>query len=246
MKRLMSLLIVVGVFALSGCGLFNRDSGKPTNSSSATGSASSSSTPTTTPTPDDIPLATVIPTTRAAGGAAITVTTSLTGPDKFSGRLAGALSLDTGSGRADFTAANGRTSERIITGGKTYTSAGTSWVVTTQAGRGLLGGDLPSLWRLLSTMSSSPVDGILRGSIPLSDALSIAGVDATTAGAIKSGGQSADVTITYTTDGVLSQLDVSWSDGKRALTLSMTVSDVGQVVDVSAPDNVVTGGPESQ
>ncbi|NDB17924.1 MAG: hypothetical protein EB027_01350 [Actinobacteria bacterium] len=245
MKKVAGVLIVTCALAASGCGLFHRDTGTPTSSTSPSRSQSVSPGPTTSPTVD-IPLSTVVSSTRDAGGAAIKVVTSLTGADAFSGTLAGALDLDTGSGRGDFTSANGRTSERVITGGKTYTSAGTAWVATAQTGRGLLGGDLPSLWRLLSTMSSNPVAGTLRGSIPLAEALAIAGVDSTTAAQIKSAGQRADVSVEYNSEGVVTQLGITWSDGKHSLTVNMTVGDVGQVIDVSAPTEVVTGGPESQ
>ena len=244
MRKTAALAALVAL-TLSGCGLFNRDSAEPSKSASPTPSESLSSSATSSATAD-IPLAIVVSNTRSAGGATVKVVTSLTGPESFSGTLAGSLSLDTGTGRADYTAANGRTSERIMAGGKTYTSAGSTWVATAQTGRGLLGGDLPTLWRLLSTMSSTAVAGKSEGSIELADALALASVDSNTAGLIKTSGLRADVSISYNTDGVLTKLQIAWSDSKRSLSVTLSVSDVGQVIEVTAPTEVVTGGPESQ
>jgi hypothetical protein len=58
---------------------------------------------------------------------------------------------------------------------------------------------------------------------------------------------SAAVSLTYDADGVLSQLRITAAfPSNKNLVITMNVSDVGQIVDVTAPTVAVTGGPEGQ
>lgn len=231
---------------LSGCGLFHRGDNRPSSTASATGSTTASASATASPTPKGASLSQVLAATRGAGGAAVSVSSRLTGQDTASGSFDGVLSLDTGTGRGDYTSANGRTSERIISGGRTYTSTGSAWVATTQSGRGLLGGDLPTLWRLLGAMQWQSEAGTIRGSIPLAEALQASSIDPNVAAAIPATGQRAQVSVTHDAAGVANRVSIVWEQGARALTVTVDIKDVGQVIDVTAPTNLVTGGPESQ
>lgn len=245
-SRVAIATVVLFVLALSGCGLFRGNRTTPTDSTSSSASGSQSDTAGATPSDAGIPMAQLLKATRAAGGSALKVTVSLTGSETSSGILDGVLDLNTGEGRADFTRANGRTTERVITGGKTYTSTGTSWVVTSQTGRGLLGGDLPQLWELLAEQPSTSAGGSTQTYIDLADALALSGLDPTTTANLRSRDQRALVTATYGNDDLIDQVLISWAADGQALTIVVDIRDVGQVVQVSPPTDVVSGGPEGQ
>lgn len=238
------LLVAV---SLSGCSWFSRDKVRPSDSPSASGSRTSSATASdATPTPS-VPLADVLNRTQGAGGASVQVSVGLTGINTSG--FSGLLDVWTGEGRGDYTSPSGRVAQRIIKGGKTFTAAGASWVATTQSGRGLVGGDLPALWQSVRAASlMGATSQSYRGNIGVRTALQLAGIDANTIASLNLSGAVASLTLTYNGDGVVQSIRISADlpSASKALTVTMDISDVGQIVEVVAPTVAITGGPEGQ
>lgn len=242
-------LTMLGGASNAGCAWLRRDQAtqqpSPTPSQSSRDTASATDTPATR----QPPLTEVIGRSRDAGGANVAVSVSLSGVS--STRLSGLLALDTGEGRADYTSASGRTTPRIITGGKTYTSTGAGWIATAQTGRGLTGGDFPSFWSALRGMPLQADLSVARaysGSIPMRTALALAGFDANAIAALDLSGATASLTLTYDASMVASLISIDGfiPRGNHTLAVAMSISDVGQVVEVTAPTVSITGGPEGQ
>ncbi|NBO46146.1 MAG: hypothetical protein EBU85_03915, partial [Actinobacteria bacterium] len=136
---------LVAAITVSGCSWFSRDKVQPTESPTSSTTTSGSPTESASTQTPSRQLSEVLSRTQSAGGASVQVSVELTGVNTSS--FSGLLDVWTGEGRGDYTSASGRVAQRIIKGGKTYTAAGTSWVATSQSGRGLVGGDLPTLWQ---------------------------------------------------------------------------------------------------
>lgn len=239
-----AIVVCVALMAVSSCGLFHRGRTQPNPSQSLSASqppSGNSSSPTIAP----VALETVIARSRDAGGANIRVDVALS--DLSTASVSGLLDLGSGEGSADYTSASGRTAQRIITGGKTYTSAGDTWIATPQTGRGLIGGDLAALWRTLSAMPVTARGHSYLGQISGNAALALSGIDPNMTGDLTSQSVSAAASLIYDADGVLSQLRITAAfPSNKNLVITMNVSDVGQIVDVTAPTVAVTGGPEGQ
>ena len=244
-----AVLLLLLTSASSGCGWLRRGQDKPSQSATPTASRSGSATATASASSDARPISEVLSRSSDAGGASVVISSSLSGVS--STRLSALLALDTGDGRGDYTSASGRTTQRIITGGKTYTSTGAGWIATAQSGRGLTGGDLPGLWSALRAIDMQVDASAMRtysGTLPIRTALTLSGIDASSVTSLNLTGATASVAVAYNTEGIatLISIDGFIPDGAKTLATVMSISDVGQVVEVEAPSVAVTGGPEGQ
>ena len=244
-----AVLLLLLASGSTGCALLRRGQDQPSQSATPTASRTGTATSTASASSDTRPISEVLSRSRDAGGASVVIGASLSGVS--STRLSGLLALDTGEGRGDYTSASGRTTQRIITGGKTYTSTGTGWIATAQSGRGLTGGDLPSVWSTLRTTDMRVDASAMRtysGTLPIRTALTLSGIDASAVTSLNLTGATASVALTYNSDGIatLISIDGFIPDGARTLSTVMSISDVGQIVEVEAPSVAVTGGPEGQ
>lgn len=233
----------------TGCSWLRRGHDNPGQSATPTPSSTGSATATASPSTDTRPISEVLSRSSDAGGASVAISASLTGVS--STRLSGLLALDTGEGSGDYTSASGRTTQRIITGGKTYTSTGAGWIATPQSGRGLAGGDLPSLWSALRAAGMRVDASAVRtysGTLPIRTALALSGIDANSVSSLNLTGATASATLTYNSDGIatLISIDGFIPAAGKTLATAMSITDVGQIVEVEAPSVAVTGGPEGQ
>jgi hypothetical protein len=231
----------------SGCSWFHRGQGTPSGSPDQSSSQSQTNTSASTSTIAQRELSDVLTRTRNAGGATVQIAVRLTGVS--SSTFSGVLDLVSGEGQGDYTNSAGRVVQRIIKGGKTYTEAGSSWIATAQSGRGLVGGDFPSLWRAVNAASLMATDSnSYQGDISVSTAMQLAGIDANAVARLNLTGAKATLTLTYDADGVIQGLTINADLPASAATLAVnaTISDVGQIVDVTAPTVAITGGPEGQ
>ena len=240
-----SALVVAA--SASGCSWFHRDNVRPSTSPTSSQSLTSSGNPSDSASGASRPLSDVVARSQSAGGANVQIRVAFTGVNTSA--FSGLVDVRTGEGQGDFTSASGRVSQRIIKGGKTYTEAGSSWVATSQNGRGLVGGDLPSLWRTVQAGTFAPQDqNSYRGTIAVSAAFQLAGIDANTVAGLDLTNAQATLTLSYDSDGLVQRVIISAlvPGASKTMTLTMDVSDVGQIVDVVAPTVSITGGPEGQ
>lgn len=250
MSRRIAGLVCAGLVAaitVSGCSWFSRDKVRPSVSPSSSISPSLSPTASASTQTPSRELSDVLSRAQSAGGASVQVSVDLTGVNTSS--FSGLLDVWTGEGRGDYTSASGRVAQRIIKGGKTYTSAGTTWVATSQSGRGLVGGDLRTLWQTVRTAAlTAPTSNSYQGPINVRTALQLAGIDANTIASLNLSGAAAALTLNYDADGLVQNIKISadMPGASKTLKVTVTVSDFGQIVDVVAPSVAITGGPEGQ
>jgi len=238
---------LVAAITVSGCSWFSRDKVQPTESPTSSTTTSGSPTESASTQTPSRQLSEVLSRTQSAGGASVQVSVELTGVNTSS--FSGLLDVWTGEGRGDYTSASGRVAQRIIKGGKTYTSAGTSWVATSQSGRGLVGGDLPTLWQTVRAAAlTSATSNSYQGAIDVRTALQLAGIDANTIALLNLSGAVAALTLNYDADGLVQSIKISadMPSASKTLKVAVAVSDFGQIVDVIAPSVAITSGPEGQ